>query len=125
MISTFSHWVIRWRWGIILATLLVVFSAASGARFINFMDDYRIFFGKENPELLDFEALQNTYTKTDNLFFVVAPKDGKVFTRQTLASVVWLTREAWQIPYSTRVDSITNFQHTSAQGTPSAIPAAS
>ena len=29
---------------------------------------------------------------------------------------MWLTERAWKIPYSTRVDSVTNFQHTTADG---------
>ena len=29
---------------------------------------------------------------------------------------MWLTERAWETPYSTRVDSIANFQHTTAEG---------
>ena len=47
--------------------------------------------------------------------FVLAPKDGEVFTQRTLDAVIWLTEQAWQIPYSTRVDSVSNFQHTRAE----------
>jgi predicted RND superfamily exporter protein len=50
------------------------------------------------------------------VLFVIAPKDGKVFTRETLSAVAELSKESWQIPYSLRVDSITNFQHTYAEG---------
>ncbi len=108
--------VIRFRWLIIAATLLVVGLAASGGRFLTFSTDYRVFFSKENPQLNAFEALQNTYTKNDNAMIVIAPKDGNIFTREALAVVEEATREAWQIPYSTRVDSVTNFQHTWADG---------
>ena len=116
MIKNIAEWVIRFRWWVILVTLLLVAVSASGARFLEFSIDYRVFFSKENPELTAFESLQNTYTKNDNVLFVIAPKDGKVFTRETLANIEWLTKEAWQIPYSSRVDSITNFQHTAANG---------
>ncbi len=58
------------------------------------------------------EALENTYTKDDNVFIVLAPKHGNVFTRQTLAAVQELTDACWKIPYSSRVDSLSNFQHT-------------
>lgn len=110
--NAFGGWVLRFRWWIILSTLLVVFSAASGARFLNFSTDYRVFFSKDNPQLLAFETLQNTYTKNDNVMFAVEPKDGKVFTRETLAIIEEITRASWKIPYSLRVDSITNFQYT-------------
>jgi predicted RND superfamily exporter protein len=38
-----------------------------------------------------------------------------VFTRETLAAIEELTEAAWHIPYSSRVDSITNFQHTRSE----------
>jgi len=114
--SRLGERVIRFRWLIIAATLLVVGLAASGGRFLTFSTDYRVFFSKENPQLNAFEALQNTYTKNDNAMIVIAPKDGNIFTREALAVVEEATREAWQIPYSTRVDSVTNFQHTWADG---------
>ncbi len=39
-----------------------------------------------------------------------------MFTPRVLALVRDLTEDAWQIPNSTRVDGITNFQHTWADG---------
>ncbi|MDJ0740607.1 MAG: MMPL family transporter [Gammaproteobacteria bacterium] len=103
-------------WWAIVATVLLIAAVGSGARLITFSNDYRMFFSEDNPQLRAFEALQDTYTKNDNVLFVIAPKDGVVFKPETLATVEWLTREAWQIPYSIRVDSISNFQHTSADG---------
>ena len=114
MITRYTQWVLRWRWPILLATFVWVGLAASGGRFLQFSTDYRDFFGEENPQLQAFEELQDTYTKSDNVLIVVTPKDGDVFTPDTLESVRWLTEEAWQVPYSTRVDSLTNFQHTRA-----------
>lgn len=116
MRKAFFDSVIRLRWLVILCTLLLVAAIGSGGRFLVFSNDYRMFFSEENPQLRAFEALQDTYTKNDNVLFVVAPKDGRVFTRETLSTVEWLTNESWQIPYSIRVDSVTNFQHTSADG---------
>ena len=114
MITRYTQWVLRWRWPILLATFVWVGLAASGGRFLQFSTDYRDFFGADNPQLQAFEEIQDTYTKSDNVLIVVTPKDGDVFTPGTLESVRWLTEEAWQVPYSTRVDSLTNFQHTRA-----------
>jgi len=116
MIKSFAIGVIRFRILILVVTVLLVALAGSGGRFIEFSSNYRNFFCSANPQLTAFDELQNAYSKNDNVMFVVAPKDGKVFTRETLSAVEWLTQESWQIPYSRRVDSITNFQHTRADG---------
>ncbi|MCG6864723.1 MAG: MMPL family transporter [Thiogranum sp.] len=115
MTRSLAAWLVRWRWALVVAVLALVALAAAGARFLTFSNDYRVFFSKENPQLLAFENLQNTYTKSDNVLFVLAPADGTVFTPQTLSAVEWLTEQSWQIPYSIRVDSVSNFQHTYAE----------
>ena len=48
--------------------------------------------------------------------FVIKPNEGDIFNSKTLESIRKLTRDSWQIPYSTRVDSIGNFQNTYAIG---------
>ena len=88
---------------------------ASGGRYLRFSNDYHDFFSDYNPELQAFEEFQNTYTKNDNFFFTIVPPKGDVFTHETLGLVEELTQAAWQIPYSIRVDSITNFQNTRAE----------
>lgn len=108
----YGEWVIRYRWIIIIATLFVFVAVGSGARFIHFSNNYRVFFGKDNPQLKSFDLLENTYTKNDNVLIVLAPRDGHVFTPKTLLAVKELTHQAWQVPYSQRVESVTNFQHS-------------
>lgn len=113
--ARYPQWVLRNRWLIIFLTLIVVIGAASGGRLISFTTNYRVFFSSDNPQLLAFEALEKTYVQNDNVLFVLAPENGNVFSREMLSVVEDLTEKAWQIPYSNRVDSITNFQHTEAE----------
>ncbi|MEM7045199.1 MAG: MMPL family transporter, partial [Pseudomonadota bacterium] len=108
--------VIRWRWLVIAAVVLATLTVGSGARFLDFATNYRVFFSAENPELEAFESFQQTYTKNDNFLFVVQPKDGVVFGPEITDVVERITDEAWQIPFNIRVDSITNFQHSWANG---------
>ena len=109
-------WVIAARWWVIAVALGLVAIAASGARFIEFSSDYRVYFNEDNPQLLAFQALENTYTKSGNVFFAIVPDDRDATSASALAAAMWLTERAWKIPYSTRVDSVTNFQHTTADG---------
>ncbi len=112
----FGQWVVRYRWLIILMTLILVGLAASGGRHLYFTTDYRVFFSPENPQLLAFDSLEKTYSKQDNVMFVLSAKDGSdLFQPKYLAAIERLTKASWQMPYSTRVDSITNFQHTAAE----------
>jgi uncharacterized protein len=113
-----GHWfattIIRLRWAVIAACLALVASIASGLLKLEFTNSYRVFFSPDNPELLAFGAMENTYSKHDNVMFVVVPPDGDVFSRDSLALIETLTTRAWQLPYANRVDSITNFQYTTA-----------
>jgi predicted RND superfamily exporter protein len=103
------------RRGLVLsAAVLVAALIGTGATRLEFSTNYRVFFSEANPELQAFEALQNTYTKNDNFFFVVEPQTGTAFDHETLSAVEELTESAWQIPYTIRVDSVSNFQHTYA-----------
>lgn len=100
---------------VLLLSLIFVVGAAAGAGNLIFKSDYRVFFSDENPQLNAFEAMQKIYSKSDNVAFVLSPKDGEVFSPKTLAAVHELTEAAWQVPYSTRVDSLSNYQHTEAE----------
>ena len=113
--QSFGKWVLRYRWPIIILSLVFVALTATGGKNIYFTTNYRVFFSEDNPQLLEFEALENTYVQNDNVFFIIEPASGKVFTRETLSAVEYLTERAWQIPFSNRVDSITNFQYTEAE----------
>ena len=114
MVESYTRWVIRWKYLVVLASIALVFAAAYGGQFLGFSNDYRMFFGEDNPQLIAFEKMQKTFNKNDNILFVVTPKSGKVFSRETLAVIKDITEEAWQVPFSSRVDSITNHQHTTA-----------
>ena len=109
--------VIQNKWKTILLTLLFTLACGYGAKNLAFSTNYRVFFSQSNPELKAFESFQSTYTKNDNVLFVVKKnKPGNVFNDSDLAAIKEITERAWQIPYVIRVDSITNFQHTSAVG---------
>ena len=95
---------------------LLMLAATAGARFITVTNDYLVLFRDDNPQLLAFQALENTYSATDRALIAVAPREGSVFTREALGAVVELTDAAWVAPYSSRVDSLTNYSHSEALG---------
>lgn len=112
----YTQWVLRWRWTIILLTLLASAVTAYGFRYFVLDNDYRVFFSHDDPKLVAYEELQNAYTKDETLFFIFTSKSGEVFDRESLAALKELTEAAWELPHVLRADSLTNFQYASSEG---------
>ena len=111
-----GSWVVCHRWGIIVVTLAVVCAMAAGIYRLQICNDTRVFFAEDNPDYVALKALEHVYSREQSVFLVLAPHDGNVFTRRTLTAVAELTEAGWKVPFSTVVDSITNFQCTRTQG---------
>ena len=110
-----AQFVIKNKWGVLLGSLVLMMGLASQGK-MEFDGDYHVFFSKSNPELEAFDALQEKYTKDDNVILVLSPKNKNVFTKENLSAIEDLTALSWNTPYSSRVDALTNFQFTSAVG---------
>ena len=106
--------IVRHPWLTILMVLVLISACALGAKDLYFRGDFRIFFSPDNPQMQAYDRMQANFNKSDNMMVVIVPKSGSVFNEQTLQLVKQLTDQAWQTPFSLRVDSITNFQHTQA-----------
>ncbi len=114
--GSYGEWILKYRFLVLGLITAVTLLAAVGIQFLYFDNDYRVFFGKENPQLKAFEKIQQTYTKIDNVNFAVDPISGKANAPEVLAAVEELTDIAWQLPFSIRVDSLSNHQHTEVEG---------
>lgn len=114
--SRLARWITHHPWLALLVATLMLLAAASGAGGYQYSVDHRAFFSPDNPQLLAYEALQDDYSRTDTILMVLAPASGEVFDGTFLALVEDLTEAAWQIPYTQRVESVTNFQHTRVDG---------
>lgn len=112
LVEAYGHFVIRRRWLVVFLSVALAVLAIAGARYTTFSADYRAFFAEDNEQMLAFDELQRTYTKTDTILFILKPPEGEVFTAPMLGAIHELTERAWQVPHSIRVDSLTNYQHT-------------
>ncbi|MCY4056903.1 MAG: MMPL family transporter [Gammaproteobacteria bacterium] len=101
---------------VLATTLILVAVASSGIARLEFSGDFRVFFDEDNPQLVALEELENTYGKSENIAFLIVPDDGDATSEDALSAAVWLTEAAWRTPYSRRVDSLANFQYTTADG---------
>ncbi len=102
-------------WLTLFVGILLIMAAGMGGQNLYYRADYKVFFADDNQQLVDFEEMQRVFSKNENASIIIAPASGDVFNKNTLSLIKEMTDEAWQTPFSTRVDSITNFQHTRAE----------
>ncbi len=113
-VISYAEWIVKLRWLVVVLTAAGALYMAAGGQYIKFSNDYRYFFTDENPNLKAFEQLERTYTSPDTLLWVLRPDEGMATEPRVLAVIKEITERAWQTPYSIRVDSLTNYQHTQA-----------
>lgn len=112
----YINFVLHRRWLVTGLATLVMLAAMAGMPNLTVSSSYRVLFGENNPDLLAFDELQDTYVSSRSAFIAVSPREGAVFTRDTLAAIEELTEAAWQTPHSVRVNSLTNYFHSQAEG---------
>ena len=114
--AAYSHFVVHHPWMVAFLSIGLSVFLLSGLRNLAFTNEYRYFFTEDNPYLKAFEQLERTYSSPDNVMFVVQSTQEKATSPKMLKLIDEITTASWQIPYSTRVDSLTNFQNTRAFG---------
>ena len=63
----------------LLLGILFTFLWVMGLSGLSMNPDNRIFFSKDNPQLVALEALERTYSRDDNVYMVLAPKKWSSF----------------------------------------------
>ena len=107
----YAKWILAHRKTTIGITLTVVVFCIAGLHNFVLNNDYGAFFENDHPRMTAYAETQEMYSKDDTVFFVVTAANGNVFDRRVLEAVEYLTEKAWQLPYATRVDSLTTYQH--------------
>lgn len=113
--ARFAAFIQQYRWLVFIGTLFLGIGIGGGAANLKFDGDYHAYFSESNPQLEAFDNLQEKYTKDESVIIALSPKDQQVFTKANLMAIEAMTDDAWQIPYNSRVDAITNYQHTKAE----------
>ena len=64
---------LRRRWLMLASSVAVMLALAAGLQFIVISNDWRDMLDEGNPELVAFDALEDTYTATNGAIIAVAP----------------------------------------------------
>ncbi len=116
MLERYTAFVLGRRWWVLVVAGLAMLAVTAGAGFVGVTNDYRSLFDEDNPQMAALDALEETYGASNRALIAIAPRTGSAFTRETLGVVERLTEAAWKSPHSTRVDSLTNYSHSRANG---------
>ena len=103
--------ILRRPWLVLSLAMLLMLVAAAGAKNLTVSGSYRVLFGENNAHLLAFDRLQDTYSASRSALIAISPREGSVFTRETLSAIEELTELSWRTPHSVRVDSLANHFH--------------
>ena len=76
--------------------------------------DFKVLFSEDNIYLQTLESIEEEFLESDSLVFLIEPNGGSIYTVENLMAIESMTRFAWQLPYSMRVDSLVNYQRTNA-----------
>ena len=115
-ITNYVDWVVKRKWIVLFISIVLLVSAGAGLQNIGFKNNYRLFFSDENPQLIALDNINSEFNESRNVYIAVEDADGNIFTESNLLAIKELETLAWLTPHSTRVDAISNYQHTYANG---------
>lgn len=110
------NWVLKFRYLVIIACLALVALAATGNQHLRFNPDIRSLYDQAHPIVQQLVLVEEEFTKRDQIIVVLSVEHGTIYQADIVELIQKITDSAWQIPYASRVDSLTNFQYTFADG---------
>tara|TARA_B100001057_G_scaffold329770_1_gene330151 strand:+ start:269 stop:2569 length:2301 start_codon:yes stop_codon:yes gene_type:complete len=107
----FSKLLIKFRYISIGLSVLVVCLLATGLTKLTFNPDLETYFPEGHPAVLRYNEIDDMFVPTDNLIIAVHSKEESLFNKESLKVIEELTKKSWTIPYSVRIDSLTNYSY--------------
>ena len=107
----FAKLLIKYRYLSIGLVIIVVCLLATGLTKLTFNPDLETYFPEGHPAVIRYNEIDDMFIPTDNLIIAVHSNEGTLFNGDSLKVIEELTRKSWTIPYSVRVDSLTNYSY--------------
>ena len=107
----FAKLLIKYRYLSIGLVIIVVCLLATGLTKLTFNPDLETYFPEGHPAVVRYNEIDDMFIPTDNLIIAVHSNEGTLFNGDSLKVIEELTRKSWTIPYSVRVDSLTNYSY--------------
>ena len=107
----FAKLLIKYRYLSIGLVIIVVCLLATGVTKLTFNPDLETYFPEGHPAVIRSNEIDDMFIPTDNLIIAVHSNEGTLFNGDSLKVIEELTKKSWTIPYSVRVDSLTNYSY--------------
>lgn len=104
-----------WARVLCVASLVLVIVSGAGLTKLGLATDYKIFFDEDSTDLAVLEKMEEEYSASDNIY-VMLKAPTSVYTPESLSLLHQLTEQLWTLPYVSRVDSLTNYPYSRAEG---------
>lgn len=107
-----SYWSIA-RPGLTTLVIAVLIGVALiGSSYIKYEQEVRAIFSDDDPQRVALESLEAEFGRAQGAIIAIEQTDGSLFSPQGFQLLEELTHTAWTLPYTTRVESLANFQHS-------------
>ena len=108
--------VIRFKYAVLFLSVALTATLGYFAKDLQNRPDIRYFFAEENAELMALNDHDDTFSSQDSVVLAFQPRHTSIATGEVLKLTHEITDALWDMPHAARVDSITNYQYTRADG---------
>lgn len=114
MFVNYLDWVIKNRMLVSILCILGLAFSFLGLKNIAIESDYEVFFDQITPRLSEYYSQNKIYGRQEYIRLSVTTNSGNILTRESLKNIEEITDRLWQLPLSSRVDSLTNYLYVRA-----------
>ena len=108
--------IIRQRYLVLFISLLAAIVMSTGLRYVSLDHSYKAYLADDHRYRLMIDHIEDNYVKDDNIFVIVHPRSGTVYSAEVIGVMREITEAAWGLSHVQRVDSLNNYQYTYADG---------
>ena len=109
MLPRYAQWLQHNRLAVYFACTVLTCVCAAGLMNFSFKVDYRTFFASDGLGQTELKAMEAHFPPSDDLAFVLSPKQGDVFTREAFEALIWLKAALQTLSFVESVESITDY----------------
>ncbi|OUS32545.1 hypothetical protein A9Q99_00280 [Gammaproteobacteria bacterium 45_16_T64] len=111
-----AQWVMNHRITSIVSVLIATIILGVGAIDAKFSANQRDSFRADDTNLLNLIEIEEEFTSEKNIFILLEPENKDIFSENSLNAIKDVTDLGWKVPYSQRVESVTNHIYTQVDG---------